>query len=77
MSAKIVVEVANDNEYDERNPTYLDAKQVGEAALAMADICYILQLKEENILEAFSDKVIEKIEEFDVVTSMDYFKDVD
>jgi hypothetical protein len=42
MSAKIVVEVANDNEYDERNPTYLDAKQVGEAALAMADrITYV------------------------------------
>jgi|TARA_R110000744_G_scaffold73907_1_gene147715 hypothetical protein len=44
---------------------------------SIEDICYILQLKEENILEAFSDKVIEKIEEFDVVTSMDYFKDVD
>ena len=44
---------------------------------SIEDICYILQLKEENILEAFSDKAIEKIEEFDVVTSMDYFKDVD
>ena len=37
MSAKIVVEVTNDDEYDERYPTYFDAKQVGEAALAMAD----------------------------------------
>ena len=44
---------------------------------SIEDICYILQLKEENILEAFSDKTIEKIEEFDVITSMDYFKDVD
>ncbi len=44
---------------------------------SIEDICYILQLKEENILEAFSDKAIEKIEEFDVITSMDYFKDVD
>ena len=37
MSAKIVVEVSYDDEYDERYPTYFDAKQVGEAALAMAD----------------------------------------
>ena len=44
---------------------------------SIEDICYILQLKEEDILEAFGDKAIEKIEEFDVVTSMDYFKDVD
>ena len=44
---------------------------------SIEDICYILKLKEENILEAFSDKAIEKIEEFDVITSMDYFKDVD
>ena len=44
---------------------------------SIEDICYILQLKEENILEAFSDNAIEKIEEFDVITSMDYFKDVD
>ena len=48
MSAKIVVEVINDDEdgygqnrtyHDDEDGyrTYLDAKQVGEAALAMAD----------------------------------------
>jgi len=35
MSAKIVVEVTNNDE--DGYLTYLDAKQVGEAALAMAD----------------------------------------
>jgi len=35
MSAKIVVEVTNDDE--DGYLTYFDAKQVGEAALAMAD----------------------------------------